>query len=58
MQDIISRGVGELKKSAFGDDAEDAKALPWQPEQVWSILKQLTKNDEVCLSRGTIYYQN
>lgn len=46
VEDIISRGVGELRKNAFGDDLEDAKNLPWTREQAWAIVKQLAeKND-------------
>ncbi|KAF7974077.1 hypothetical protein HWV62_13499 [Athelia sp. TMB] len=45
--DIISRGVGELRKNAFGDDAEDAKSLPWSQEQAWRVLKQLSIKEEV-----------
>ncbi|KAJ7702409.1 exonuclease [Mycena rosella] len=29
VEDIIARGVSELRKNAFGDDADDAKSLPW-----------------------------
>lgn len=47
VQDIVARGMGELRKTAFGDDEEDAKDLLWKREQVWSILKQLAKNGEV-----------
>ncbi|KAH9946331.1 RNA12 protein-domain-containing protein [Epithele typhae] len=47
VEDIILRGVGELRKSAFGDDLEDAKSLPWSREQVWVLMKQLSKNDEI-----------
>jgi hypothetical protein len=47
VEDIISRGVGELRKNAFGDDLEDSKALPWTREQAWVVLKQLSKQEEV-----------
>lgn len=46
VEEIIVRGVGELRKNAFGDDSEDAKSLPWKREQAWSVLKQLAKKDE------------
>ncbi|KDQ13211.1 hypothetical protein BOTBODRAFT_188730 [Botryobasidium botryosum FD-172 SS1] len=48
VEDIITRGVGELRKNAFGDDADDAKALPWTRQQAWIVLKQLAKNDEIA----------
>jgi hypothetical protein len=47
VEDIISRGVAELRKNAFGDDSEDAKSLPWTREQVWHVLKALAKTSEV-----------
>ena len=47
VEDIITRGVGELRKNAFGDDAEDAKDLPWSRAQAWGLMKQLAKEGEV-----------
>ncbi|KAJ7771805.1 RNA12 protein-domain-containing protein [Mycena metata] len=47
VDDIISRGVSELRKQAFGDDAEDAKSLPWGREQAWSLFKMLSKQAEI-----------
>ncbi|KAI6151037.1 RNA12 protein-domain-containing protein [Pisolithus tinctorius] len=47
VEDIISRAVGELRKNAFGDDAEEAKMLPWSREQVWTVLKQLSQKPEL-----------
>ncbi|KAF7800270.1 hypothetical protein EIP86_011517 [Pleurotus ostreatoroseus] len=47
VDDIVHRGVGELRKNAFGDDNEDAKNLPWSREQAWFLLKQLAKHGEV-----------
>ena len=47
VEDIITRGVGELRKNAFGDDAEDAKDLPWTRAQAWGLMKQLAKEGEV-----------
>ena len=47
VEDIINRGVVELRKNAFGDDMEDAKTLPWSKEQAWIVLKQLSKQEEV-----------
>ena len=51
VDDIISRGVSELRKSAFGDDAEDAKSLPWTREQAWKLMKELAKRNEVSVFR-------
>ncbi|KAJ4488366.1 exonuclease [Lentinula aciculospora] len=47
VEDIINRGVGELRKNAFGDDAEDAKNFPWTRGQAWTLLNLLSKNSEV-----------
>jgi hypothetical protein len=47
VDDIIAQGVSELRKRAFGDDAEDAKNLPWSREQAWILMKQLAKKPEV-----------
>ncbi|KAI0060858.1 hypothetical protein BV25DRAFT_1839423 [Artomyces pyxidatus] len=47
VEDIIHRGVSELRKNAFGDDAEDAKSLAWTREQAWAVLKALSKYNEV-----------
>ncbi|EPQ58246.1 hypothetical protein GLOTRDRAFT_57027 [Gloeophyllum trabeum ATCC 11539] len=48
VEDIIDRGVAELRKNAFGEDADDVKNLPWTREQAWSILKRLSKETEVA----------
>lgn len=47
VEDIIVRGVSELRKNAFGDDAEDAKNLPWKREQAWVLMKQLSAKTEI-----------
>lgn len=52
VEDIIARGVGELRKNAFGDDAEDAKELPWSRTQAWGLMKRLAKEGEVSVSLG------
>lgn len=48
VEDIIIRGVSELRKNAFGEDAEDAKSLAWSREQAWAIIRALARRDEVC----------
>lgn len=47
VEDIIQRGVAELRKNAFGDDLEDAKALPWTRQQAWTVMKLLAQKDKV-----------
>ncbi|KDR81387.1 hypothetical protein GALMADRAFT_58608 [Galerina marginata CBS 339.88] len=47
VEDIISRGVAELRKNAFGDDADEAKNLAWTRYQAWKVLKLLSKSSEV-----------
>ncbi|KIJ34602.1 hypothetical protein M422DRAFT_70117 [Sphaerobolus stellatus SS14] len=47
VEDIIQRGVAELRKNAFGDDAEDAKALPWSRQQAWTVMKLLAQKERL-----------
>ncbi|KAJ7929322.1 RNA12 protein-domain-containing protein [Mycena leptocephala] len=47
VDDIIIREVSEVRKKAFGDDADDAKNLPWGREQAWSLFKRLSKQAEI-----------
>jgi hypothetical protein len=47
VEDIVTRGVGELRKNAFGEESEDTKSMGWSREQVFFILKGLAKSDEV-----------
>jgi hypothetical protein len=47
VDDIIVRTVVELRKLAFGDDAEDAKSLPWTRAQAWKVVSELAKGKEV-----------
>ena len=47
IDDIVLRNVVELRKQAFGDDAEDAKSLPWTRAQAWRIIQELAKHGEV-----------
>ncbi|KAF9557696.1 hypothetical protein CPC08DRAFT_640029 [Agrocybe pediades] len=47
VNDIINRGAAELRKNAFGEDADDAKSLPWTRYQAWKVLKLLAKSPEV-----------
>lgn len=46
MEDIINREISELRKSAFGDDIDDAKDLPWSREQAWAVLRLLSSAEE------------
>lgn len=54
VEDIINQGVAELRKNAFGDDAEDAKSFDWTREQAWIVLKRLSKQTEVSFSLSTV----
>lgn len=47
VEDIIARGVVELRKNAFGDDVDDAKGLAWTREQAWKVIKMLSQFPEV-----------
>ncbi|KIK63729.1 hypothetical protein GYMLUDRAFT_40790 [Collybiopsis luxurians FD-317 M1] len=56
VEDIINRGVGELRKNAFGDDAEDAKNFSWSRDQAWTLLNLLSKNAEVPYHQVLLEY--
>jgi hypothetical protein len=45
VEDIIRQGVSELRKRAFGEDADDASNLPWRREQAWAVLRALSHRD-------------
>ncbi|KAM6500724.1 RNA12 domain containing protein [Amanita muscaria] len=47
VEEIIDRGVSELRKNAFGDDEEDSKRLPWTREQAWRVVRLLSRQSEV-----------
>jgi len=47
VEDIIQRGVAELRKNAFGDDLEDAKSLPWSRQQAWTVMKLLAQKEKL-----------
>ncbi|KIS00931.1 exonuclease [Cryptococcus deuterogattii 2001/935-1] len=47
VDDIIQRNVVELRKAAFGDDSEDAKALPWTRAQAWKVVSDLANKGEI-----------
>lgn len=47
VEDIIRQGVSELRKRAFGEDADDARSLPWSREQAWAVLRALARSDTV-----------
>ncbi|KAJ7871518.1 RNA12 protein-domain-containing protein [Mycena olivaceomarginata] len=58
VEDIIYREVSEVRKKAFGDDAEDAKNLAWGREQAWSLFKQLSKKTECQMSSTKLPYHD
>ncbi|CAD6566825.1 MAG: mitochondrial escape protein 2 [Cyphobasidiales sp. Tagirdzhanova-0007] len=47
VDDIITRSATEIVKNCFGDDAEEAKSLPWTREQVWFLVRNLSKQKEL-----------
>ncbi|PFH47169.1 hypothetical protein AMATHDRAFT_77324 [Amanita thiersii Skay4041] len=47
VEEIIDRGMSELRKNAFGEDAESGKGLPWTRQQAWKVVKSLSKQPEV-----------
>jgi hypothetical protein len=53
IDDLILKNVVELRKAAFGDDAEDAKSLPWTRAQAWKVVSELAKHGEVSCYPST-----
>ncbi|OCF36360.1 exonuclease [Kwoniella heveanensis BCC8398] len=51
VDDIILRNTVELRKAAFGDDSEDAKALPWNRAQAWRVVKDLAAKGEISYAQ-------
>ncbi|KAF5358522.1 hypothetical protein D9756_001759 [Leucocoprinus leucothites] len=47
VEEIVTRAVGELRKSAFGDDTDDIKDKSWTSEQAWKMVKVLSTKAEV-----------
>ncbi|KAH9925242.1 RNA12 protein-domain-containing protein [Fomitopsis serialis] len=47
IEDIVTRGVSEIRKNAYGEDLEDAKNLPWSREQAWAMMKKLSQKPEI-----------
>lgn len=47
VNDIITRSSTEIVKNCFGDDADEAKSLAWSREQVWYLIKTLSKDKEL-----------
>lgn len=54
VEDIVFRSTNELRKNAFGEDAEDEKSLPWSRVQAWHVLRQLAKTNEVGAVRISV----
>ncbi|CAG8467028.1 9747_t:CDS:10 [Ambispora leptoticha] len=47
LNDLIVKSILEIRKYAFGDDAEDAKSIPWKAIQFWVIMKSLAHGETV-----------
>ncbi|CAG8506974.1 6946_t:CDS:10 [Ambispora gerdemannii] len=47
LNDLIAKSIVEIHKYAFGDDAEDAKSIPWKGIQFWIIMKSLARGETV-----------
>ncbi|KAN0124028.1 RNA12 domain containing protein [Russula decolorans] len=47
VEDIIRQSVSELRKRAFGEDADDAPSLLWSREQAWAVLRALSRRDTI-----------
>ncbi|BEJ12329.1 hypothetical protein CspHIS471_0207890 [Cutaneotrichosporon sp. HIS471] len=47
VDDIVLRNAVEIRKTAFGDDSDEAKALPWTRAQAWKVVSSLARNPEM-----------
>ncbi|GMK54094.1 hypothetical protein CspeluHIS016_0106800 [Cutaneotrichosporon spelunceum] len=47
VDDIVLRNAVEIRKTAFGDDSEEAKALPWTRAQAWKVVSSLASKPEL-----------
>lgn len=51
VEDIVLRNAVEIRKTAFGDDSEEAEALPWTRAQAWKIVSALAKSPELSYAQ-------
>ncbi|CAK9783922.1 hypothetical protein CC85DRAFT_287857 [Cutaneotrichosporon oleaginosum] len=51
VEDIVLRNAVEIRKTAFGDDSDEAKALPWTRAQAWKIVSALAKQPELSYAQ-------
>jgi hypothetical protein len=58
VEEIITRAVGETRKTAFGDDTDDTKGKAWTREQAWKVIKVLSTKLEVRVSYQILMYTN
>ncbi|KAL1924976.1 uncharacterized protein VTP21DRAFT_4630 [Calcarisporiella thermophila] len=42
--DIVTKAVTEIRKHAFGEDAEDVEKIMWNEVQIWQVIKALAEN--------------
>ena len=56
-RELLSKAVMEIRKHAFGDDAEDAKSIPWTGVQFWKVMVELAKlgNVSAIIISGTCF---
>ncbi|KAI9509964.1 RNA12 protein-domain-containing protein [Russula earlei] len=47
VEDIIRQDISELRKRAFGEDADDTRSLLWSREQAWAVFRALASRDTV-----------
>lgn len=51
VDDIVMRNAVEIRKTAFGDDTEEAKHLPWTRAQAWKIVSALSRKPELSYAQ-------
>lgn len=51
VDDIVLRNAVEIRKTAFGDDTEEAKHLPWTRAQAWKIVSALSRSNQLSYAQ-------
>lgn len=58
MEDIIGRGVIEIKKNVFGNGSGERKSTAWTRQQAWSVVKALAATDQVWDLQLIVFAKN
>lgn len=47
VEDLVERNAMSIRKAFFGDDTAEAESFPWTPAMAWSLVKNLTQEEEL-----------